>query len=141
MKGEIVNLSKVSARGGLKMRVEVGIGYDTEWRQVYELLENAAKNTANVKSDPEPRVLQSSLDDYAVTYTLVVHLENPRKIRAIRSRLAENIQDVFNEAGLEIMTPSVQAIRNAPDPAIPTEYGPEASQGTRFRVDSDSDEI
>lgn len=76
-----------------------------------------------------------------MTYTLVANLENPRKVQATRSRLTENIQDAFNEAGLEIMTPSVQAIRNAPDPAIPTEYGPEASQGIRFRVDSDSDEI
>ena len=139
MGGEIVNLSRASTLGGLKLRIQVGIGYDTPWQQVYELLVGAAKKTANVKSDPAPNVLQSSLDDYAVTYTLVVTQEDPKKLPATRTELAENIQDAFNEAGLEIMTPAVRAIRNSLDPAIPPKYDSTSGGATRFRIDFDSE--
>ncbi len=129
LQGEIVNLSEASAAGGLRLRIPVGIGYDTEWQQVYDLLVGAAKKTSNVASDPEPAVDQSSLDDYAVTYTLVVALEDPKKTLETRTELSEKIQDAFNEAGLEIMTPAVRAVRNSLDPAIPDKYvedpGPE----------------
>jgi len=138
LQSAIVNLSEASSLGGLKIRIPIGIGYETEWQQVYELLVGAAKKTNNVRHDPEPSVLQTSLDDYSVTYTLVAALDNPRKSRATRSELSENIQDAFNEAGLEIMTPSVQAIRNSLDPVIPAKYDAEAGRETRFRVDPDS---
>lgn len=122
MKGEIFNVSEAAKAGGLKLRVGVGIGYDAEWQQVYELLIGAGEKTSNVRSDPQPLVEQVSLDDYAVTYTLVVVLEDPKKLLATRTELLENIQDAFNEAGLEIMTPAVRAVRDSLDPAIPGKY-------------------
>ncbi len=120
--GEIVNVSEAANLGGLKLRVGAGIGYDTEWQQVYELLIGAGEKTNNVRSDPRPDVEQVSLDDYAVAYTLVVVLEDPKKRLATRTELLENIQDAFNEAGLEIMTPAVRAVRDSLDPAIPEKY-------------------
>ncbi|MGB5673910.1 MAG: mechanosensitive ion channel domain-containing protein [Gemmatimonadota bacterium] len=122
MKGEIFNVSEAAKAGGLKLRVGVGIGYDAEWQQVYELLIGAAEKTNNVRSDPQPLVEQYSLDDYAVAYTLVVVLEDAKKRFATRTELLENIQDAFNEAGLEIMTPAVRAVRDSLDPAIPGKY-------------------
>jgi small-conductance mechanosensitive channel len=122
MQHRIVNVSEASTLGGLKLRIPVGIGYDTEWQQVHDLLKEAARRTDNLRSEPEPTVLQSSLDDYAVTYTLVVALDDPTKARATRSELSQNIQDTFNEAGVEIMTPSVRAVRDSLDPAIPEKY-------------------
>jgi len=122
MQGEIVNVSEAANAGGLKLRVGVGIGYDTEWQQVYELLAGAGKKTTNVRSDPQPTVEQYSLDDYAVSYTLVVSLENPKKRLATRTELLENIQNAFNAAAIEIMTPAVRAVRDSLDPAIPAKY-------------------
>jgi len=122
LKGEVVNISEASDLGGLKLRITAGIGYDTEWQQVYDLLKEAARRTDNVRPEPEPTVLQSSLDDYAVTYTLVAVLDDPRKALDTRSELSQNIQDAFNEAGVEIMTPSVRAVRDSLDPAIPEKY-------------------
>ena len=122
MQGEIINVSEAASLGGLKLRVGVGIGYDAEWQQVYELLIGAGEKTSNVRTDPRPMVEQYSLDDYAVAYTLVVVLEDPKKRLATRTELLENIQDAFNEAGLEIMTPAVRAVRDSLDPAIPAKY-------------------
>jgi len=122
LKGEVVNISEASDLGGLKLRITVRIGYDTDWQQVEDLLNAAARRTSNVRSEPEPTVLQSSLDEYAVAYTVVVALEDPTKARDTRSHLFQNIQDAFNEAGVEIMTPAVRAVRDSPDPAIPEKY-------------------
>jgi small-conductance mechanosensitive channel len=122
LRGEVVNISEASELGGLKLRITVGIGYDTEWHQVEDLLKAAAKKTGNVRSEPEPTVDQSSLDDYAVTYTLVVALDDPKEARDTRTRLSQNIQDVFNEAGVEIMTPAIRAVRDSQSPAIPEKY-------------------
>jgi len=131
MQAKIANVSEASNLGGLKLRITAGIGYDTEWEQVYDLLKTAASRTANLRSEPEPTVLQSSLDDYAVTYTLVAVLDDPKKALDTRSELSQNIQDAFNEAGVEIMTPSVRAVRDSLDPAIPEKYLSDPSNPTR----------
>ena len=136
MQAEIVNVSEAAESGGLKLRIPVGIGYDAEWQQVYDLLVAAGTKTTNVRSDPAPTVEQYSLGDYAVTYTLVVALEDPKEKIATRTEILENIQDAFNAAGLEIMTPAVRAIRNSLDPAIPDKYLGDPGPETRFRVDS-----
>ncbi len=130
LKGEVVNISEASEMGGLKLRLSVGIGYDADWQQVEELLKAAARKTVNVRSEPEPTVDQSSLEDYAVTYTLVVALDDPKKARATRTHLSQNIQDTFNEAGVEIMTPAVRAVRDSLDPAIPETYRSDAGGAT-----------
>lgn len=121
LKGEVVNISEASEMGGLKLRLSVGIGYDADWQQVHDLLKEAARRTDNVRSEPEPTVDQSSLDDYSVTYTLVVALDEPKMARATRTQLSQNLQDTFNEAGVEIMTPAVRAVRDS-RPAIPERY-------------------
>ena len=57
-----------------------------------------------------------------MSYTLVVSLENPKKRLATRTELLENIQNAFNAAAIEIMTPAVRAVRDSLDPAIPAKY-------------------
>ncbi|MCL7958740.1 MAG: mechanosensitive ion channel [marine benthic group bacterium] len=122
VKGQIVNYTAAQTMGGLKLRVTAGIGYDTEWRDVHRLLTEAARATDNVAADPAPRVLHSSLGDFAVTYTLVATADDPSRTPETLSELRQNIQDVFNEAGVEIMTPSVRAVREAPVSALPERY-------------------
>ena len=122
LREEITNYSDAAAFGGLRLLVPVGIGYDTEWRDVYRLLVQAALATDNIQDTPAPFVLQSSLDDFAVTYTLAAFAEDPKLKPQTLTELRQNIQDVFNEAGIEIMTPSVRAVRDSLDPAMPARY-------------------
>ena len=122
--GEVVNLSIAAENPGLAVLVEAGIGYDVDWRRVHELMKEAAGNTPGIEKEPEPFVIQHRLGDCAVSYILIGRTMEPKKERFIASDLRANVLDIFNKAGIEIMTPSVAAVRDANKPAIPDEYAP-----------------
>ncbi len=131
--GRITNYSAVAASHGLILHTEVGIGYDVDWRKVHELLLSAATKTESVLAEPAPFVLQNRLDNYSVTYELNAYTDAPRKMSMVYSDLRKNILDIFHEAGVEIMTPSVSALRDANQPAIPSEHNPKPFQFPGFR--------
>ena len=120
--GRVVNFSAAVSAGGLALRVVAGIGYDVDWRQVHELMKGAAGATEHIVSDPEPLVLQQSLGDFAVSYELMAWTDEPKLSIRTASALRQNVMDRFNEAGVEIMTPVVNAVRNSVEPAIPESY-------------------
>ena len=111
------------------------IGYDAPWRQVHELLLAAARRTELVRKDPGPFVLQTSLDDSYVSYQINVHTDRPERMLDIYSWLHANIQDAFNEAGVEIMSPSYAALRDGNTITIPKANRPEGYDAPGFRVD------
>jgi small-conductance mechanosensitive channel len=84
----------------------VTIGYDAPWRQVHALLLMAAEKTPGLLRDPAPFVLQTSLDDFYVSYELNVYCDTPLEMARIYTDLHKNIQDAFNEYGVQIMSPS-----------------------------------
>jgi small-conductance mechanosensitive channel len=101
------NYSRSVKGPGFVLDTAVTIGYDTPWRQVHALLEEAARRTSGVLDDPPPLVFQTALSDWYPQYRLVcqaVPLE-PRPRALILSALHANIQDVFNEYGVQIMSP------------------------------------
>jgi small-conductance mechanosensitive channel len=85
----------------------VTIGYDTPWRQVHAMLEEAALQTPGVLADPAPQVFQTALSDWYPEYRLVCQAvpSQPRPRAQILSALHANIQDVFNHYGVQIMSP------------------------------------
>ncbi|MBL8383081.1 MAG: mechanosensitive ion channel [Burkholderiales bacterium] len=101
----IRNFSRQSGDDGTLTSARVTIGYDAPWRQVHALLEEAARRTAGVRQVPPPRVMQAALGDFHVTYELLVNIDRPLERLAIISRLHANVQDVFNEFGVQIMSP------------------------------------
>jgi small-conductance mechanosensitive channel len=94
---------------GVYMATSVTIGYDVPWRQVQSMLLIAASRTTGVRKTPEPKVRQSELQDFYVKYTLLVCPEEPERRFQILSTLHENILDVFNEYGVQIMSPNYEA--------------------------------
>ncbi len=133
--GAIVNYTKLAAAHGTILHSTVTIGYDAPWRQVHELLLNAARRTDLVRADPKPFVLQTSLDDSYVSYQINVHTDRPERMLDIYSWLHANIQDVFNEAGVEIMSPTYAALRDGNATTIPKAHRPEGYEAPGFRVD------
>ena len=119
MQTQIVNYTTSSKKGGLALTIEAGIGYDVDWRAVHELLKNAASKTESILEDPEPFVLQNGLGDFAVQYKLVAFTDDARTAVKTVSELRQRALDEFNEAGVEIMTPMVHAVRNSPELATP----------------------
>jgi small-conductance mechanosensitive channel len=92
----------------------VTIGYDTPWRQVHALLLMAASRTPGIRREPKPLVLQTALEDFYVRYTLLVSLERPQSRAVTLDALYAQIQDVFNEYGVQIMSPNYVLDPQAP---------------------------
>ena len=103
------NLSRLAANGGMRLTTSVTIGYDTPWRQVHAMLTMAAERTSRISKDPAPRVLQTALQDFYVEYTLVVCIADPKLKISVLNELHAHIQDVFNEYGVQIMSPNYEA--------------------------------
>lgn len=101
------NYSRAVHGPGFIVDTVVTIGYDTPWRQVEAMLIEAAQRTAGVLHVPAPRVFQTALSDYYPEYRLVAQAipSEPRPRAEIMSMLHANIQDVFNEYGVQIMSP------------------------------------
>jgi small-conductance mechanosensitive channel len=134
---EVVNYSVMARGKGLVLYTTVTIGYDAPWKKVHELLISAALATPYVLETPRPFVLQTSLNDYNVSYQVNCFTRHPERMARIYSNLNANIQDKFNEAGVEIMSPAFMGVRDANEIAIPAEYRPEDYQAPRFRIDKE----
>ena len=113
---EVVNYSSLARAQGLILHTEVGIGYETPWRQVEGMLIQAAERTEGLATDPPPFILQKKLGDFAITYELNVYCTNVPAMLRLYSALHRSILDVFNEYGVQIMTPAYE--RDPPEPKI-----------------------
>jgi small-conductance mechanosensitive channel len=105
---DVINYSTMAREDKLILHTDVGIGYDTPWRQVEAMLLEAASRTEGLLDEPGPFVLQKELGDYAVIYELNVYSKGENDIAALYSSLHANIQDVFNEYGVQIMSPAYE---------------------------------
>ncbi len=102
----VINYSSLAREKGLILHTTVTIGYDAPWRQVHAMLLMAAEKIPGLLREPPPFILQRSLDDFYVTYELNVYTDNPLEMARLYSELHQNIQDAFNEYGVQIMSPS-----------------------------------
>ncbi|MCB0699703.1 MAG: mechanosensitive ion channel [Chitinophagales bacterium] len=139
MNSHTINYSSAAQNIGLIVHSTVTIGYDVPWKQVHELLINAALASDFIQEEPVPFVLQTSLDDYYVSYQINAYTKEPAKQAIIYSSLHQNIQDKFNEAGVEIMSPHYRAMRDGNQTTVPTDYLPEDYIAPSFRVKNDED--
>jgi len=130
----MINFSILAQESRLIIHTSVTIGYDVPWRQVHELLIGAARDTKGVAQEPAPFVLQTSLNDFAVAYELNAYTADAQHLLAIQSELHQNIQDRFNEAGVEIMSPTYAALRDGNQVTIPDDYLPKTYEAQGFRI-------
>jgi len=131
-----VNYSARAREEGLILHTSVTIGYDAPWRTVHELLIEAARKTPCLLVTPAPFVLQTALNDFYVTYELNAHTDDPQQMVNTYSALHRNIQDTFNEAGMEIMSPHYAQLRDGNKTAIPDAYLPKEYVPRSIRVET-----
>lgn len=118
LSGHTVNFSASVKDIGIAVFTNVTIGYDVHWKKVHELLLSAAEKTEGIESEPKPFVLQTSLDDFYVSYQLNGYTKDPNRAMAIRSEMIQHIQDNFNEANIEILSPHYRANREGGDSTV-----------------------
>lgn len=105
----VTNYTVMTAQNGLVLHTTVGIGYDVPWRQVEAMLLLAADRTEGLEKDPKPFVLQNLMGDFAVNYEINAICIDAERMVSIKSNLHSNIQDVFNEHDVQIMSPAYVA--------------------------------
>lgn len=123
MSSHTVNFSQSAREYGLIIHSELSIGYDVPWRQVNRLLIDAALNTPGVLDDPRPFILETSLSECNPVYQVNAYVREVDRLSQIYSDLFQNIQDRFNEAGVEITSPQYVAVRDGNETTIPKNDG------------------
>jgi small-conductance mechanosensitive channel len=139
LSGSTINYSSNTRNltDGLIVHTTITIGYDVPWKKLHEVLINAALKVDLIKNDPKPFVLQTSLDDFYVSYQINAYTKFATKQAVIYSELHQNIQDACNEAGIEILSPHYRAARDGNTTTIPSEYLPEDYVAPAFRINKE----
>jgi small-conductance mechanosensitive channel len=119
---DVINYSALARSQGLILHTTVGIGYETPWRQVEAMLLIAAERTPGILRTPAPFVLQRALADYAVNYEINVYIDRPNLMLELYHELHRQVLDVFNEYGVQIMTPSYMGDPAKPKVVAPTDW-------------------
>ena len=132
--GHILNYSARARAEGLILHSTVTIGYDVPWRQVHELLITAATSTDGIMATPAPFVLQTSLDDFYVSYQINAFTAAASRMAVIYGELHQHIQDEFAKAGVEIMSPHYRAVRDGGGVTLPSDQLPKGYEAPAFRV-------
>ena len=133
--GHVTNLSQEVRQGdGLILHTSVTIGYDAPWETVHNLLIDAANRSKHVLKSPPPFVLQTALNDFYVAYELNAYTDAPEILPWVYSELHQNIQNTFNEAGVEIMSPHYSQIRDGHHTTIPAGYLPPDYEAPAMRI-------
>jgi len=118
----IINYSRMAKQEGIILETTVTIGYDVPWRKVHELLIAAAEGAPDVLENPPPNIIQSSLDDFYVAYTLRIATQSPQRELPILSSLHQRIQDNFAKADIEILSPHFRQNRHGEETTVPELY-------------------
>jgi small-conductance mechanosensitive channel len=134
MSNHTKNYSNADTLHQLILHTSVTIGYDTPWRHIHELLIKAALATDLIEHDPAPFVFQNKLDDFYVSYQINAFTNAPNQQHITYSLLHQNIQDAFNEAGVEIMSSHYSNIRDGNKITVPDEHLPKDYTAPSFRV-------
>ncbi len=134
LSGNTTNYTIEANEKGLIVHTTVTIGYDIPWKQVHQVLIDAALRVETILKEPTPFVLQTSLDDFYVSYQVNAYTKEANKQATIYSSLHQNIQDVCNERGIEILSPHYRAARDGNSTTIPMDYLPKEYEAPSFNV-------
>ena len=116
------NYSSSAQEYGLIIHTDVTFGYEVPWQQVHQLMIQSALATPLIEAEPRPFVLQTKLDDWYVVYQINAYTRHPEQMAGIYSQLHANIQDIFHEAGIEVMSPHFMGVRHNEQAIMPEEF-------------------
>lgn len=137
LNGHAINYTSSAKTLGLVLHTTITIGYDAPWQQIQQLLISAAEATEGILPEPKPFVLQTELNDFNVGYQINAYTDTPKQMALTYSRLHQNIQNKFNEAGVEIMSPTFTSIRDGNSIQIPETHKPVGYKASGFTVNKD----
>ncbi len=111
MSSQTSNFTLSAQRYGVIVHTKITIGYDEPWHKIESLLLEAADRTDGIKKDPKPFVRITTLDDFYVEYEINGCTDRAKTMPVVYSTLHQNILDTMHDAGVEIMSPHIEAHR------------------------------
>ena len=112
LSSQTFNYSLSAQQYGVIVHTKITIGYDEPWNKIERLLIEAADKTDGINKYPRPYVRITTLDDFYVEYEINGCTERAKTLPAVYSALHQNILDTMHGAGVEIMSPHIQARRD-----------------------------
>ena len=112
MNSHTINYSMDVEENPLIIYTNITMAYEIPWQRVHELAKEACNRVELLEKQPEPFILQTSLDDFYVTYQVNAYTRNPHRQALIYSELHKNILDVFHQADIELLSPHFRAVRD-----------------------------
>ena len=112
MSSETSNFTFSAQRYGIIVHTKITIGYDEPHDKIEALLLEAADKTEGIKKHPKPFVRITALDDFYVEYEINGCTERAKTLSAVYSALHQHILDTMHGAGVEIMSPHIEAQRD-----------------------------
>jgi len=140
LSGNTTNYTIETNETGLIIYTTVTIGYDVPWKDIHQALIDAALKTDMILQEPKPFVRQTSLGDFYVSYQINAYTKEASKQARLYSDLHQNIQDVCNERGIEILSPHYRAERDGNTTTIPANYLSKDYKAPSFKVKLEKDE-
>jgi small-conductance mechanosensitive channel len=121
----VLNFSSTGREGPWPVTITttITIGYDVPWRQVHHLMLEAARAVPGIAEQPAPKVLQTALNDFHISYEIDASLRDVNRYRETLSELLASLQDRFADAGVEILSPAYQANRESDRSTVPPPWG------------------
>jgi small-conductance mechanosensitive channel len=113
------SFSRREIRQPVALATTITIGYDVPWRRVHELMLAAARDVEGITDEIEPFVLQTSLNDFHISYELNAYVRDAATYRQTLSELLAALQDRFAAANVEILSPGYHAIRSGDASTVP----------------------
>lgn len=121
MSSQTSNYTFSAQRYGIIVHTKITIGYDEPWKKIETLLVQAAENTDGIKRHPKPFVRITALDDFYVEYEINGITDRAKTLSTVYSALHQQILDTMHGAGVEIMSPHIEARRSELPLQIPKE--------------------
>ncbi|HYO90195.1 MAG TPA: mechanosensitive ion channel domain-containing protein [Pyrinomonadaceae bacterium] len=88
-----------------RISIPIGVSYDSDVEMVTKTLLRAAEGVNYILAEPKPSVQFLNFGDYSLNFRLLVWTDRPRRHPQIKSDINYRIQQLFNEAGIEIPFP------------------------------------
>lgn len=106
------NYTFSAQRYGIIVHTKITIGYDEPHEKIESLLLQAALQTDGIKKHPAPFARVTSLEDFYVEYEINGYTDRAKTLTTVYSALHQQILDTMHGAGVEIMSPHIEARRD-----------------------------
>jgi len=122
LSSNVVNYSTAAHEQGVILSQNVDVAYDVKWERASKLLIEAALKTKHVLENPRPFVLTQTLGNSSVGYQINIYTKRPELQTVIYSEMNQNILDIFQQNGIEMINPTYEAARSGEKSTIAPEY-------------------